>query len=336
MVNLIKVIEGTWVVILNGEDEGKGRHGLFSTGELLTADLRRFPTRLGPQLETAFEGLFWIFEEQFPSTSVRELVIRDFEILIDLFQHGHQTLFALALQLLGDLNQMLSSCLEGGELILHQVQACLALIVLFNGHHVDVAEALHAPLQVAKVALKFTHVFEILREVVDGQVGVDEFLAHELDFGFFVADGSHQLLSQTTVVLRLVQSLFVSHAQRGPLVGQFLTFLLQTLILFEVDRLLIFLDLERGSVGRQGGFKFIDANETRLLVLVKSGETRRGFIHPPLKKRLVACTAAEDAFGLFLGPVGFDAQQVSRMHTLTEMFGTGGVQGLPRHLAGFG
>ena len=52
-----------------------------------------------------------------------------------------------------------------------------------------------------------------------------------------------------------------------------------------------------------------------------------GFVHPSLKKRLMAGAAAQHLLGLVLGPVGLDTQQVHGVHALSQMFRTGGLNG---------
>ncbi len=130
------------------------------------------------------------------------------------------------------------------------------------------------------------------------------------------------------MILGLIEAFFVSHTERGTLVREFLTLLLQPLIFLEVDGLFVLFRLEGDSVGRQRGFEFVDSNEACFFVLMEGVEPPLGFVNPSLKERLMAAAAAQHLFGLVFGPVGPDAQQVHGVHALSEMFRTGGLNGL--------
>ena len=48
LVNFVKVVEWTWIVILDGKDQGEGRHRLLTTRQLVTGHLRRLYRVVGP------------------------------------------------------------------------------------------------------------------------------------------------------------------------------------------------------------------------------------------------------------------------------------------------
>ena len=177
------------------------------------------------------------------------------------------------------------------------------------------------------MSLQFAYILEVLRQILQRKVGFNQFLRHQLDFSFFLADGAHQLFCQTAMILCLIEAFLVSNTKRCPLVGQFLSLLFKALIFFQIHGLFVLLGFQSHPVGGQRRLKFVNSDHSGLFVFMERGQPLLSLVDSALKHRLMACAAGNDLLGFLFLARGLNAENICGVHALTEMFGTCSLKG---------